>query len=74
MNRYLREMIYSNKEITELFDEETIHVIDYDLEYDKGYPDAEEFPEFNNKLWSELSTSSSPLLCCALLYCLKTTV
>ena len=46
-------MIYSNKEISELFKEETIHVIDYDLEYDKGFPDAEKFPEYNNKLFSK---------------------
>ena len=47
-------MLYNNKEIAELFNEETIHVIDYDLEYDKGFPDAEKFPEYNNKLFSKI--------------------
>lgn len=46
-------MLYNNKEIAELFNEETIHVIDYDLEYDKGFPDPEKFPEYNNKLFSK---------------------
>lgn len=50
---YLRDMLYNNKEIAELFNEETIHVIDYDLEYDKGFPDPEKFPEYNNKLFSK---------------------
>lgn len=27
---YLREMIYNNPEISKLFKEETIHVLDYD--------------------------------------------
>lgn len=48
---YLRDMIYKNPEITALFNEETIHVLDYDFEYDKGYPDAQKFPEYNNKVW-----------------------
>ena len=33
-------MIYKNPEITKYFSEETIHVLDYDLEYDKGFPDT----------------------------------
>lgn len=48
---YLRDMIYKNSEITALFNEETIHVLDYDCEYDRGYPDLEKFPEFKNKVW-----------------------
>lgn len=48
---YLREMMYNNAEIAKLFNEETIHVLDYDCEYDKGYPDQAKFPEFKNKLW-----------------------
>jgi hypothetical protein len=48
---YLREMMYNNPEIAKLFNEETIHVLDYDCEYDKGYPDEKKFPEFKNKLW-----------------------
>mmetsp|Transcript_59087 Transcript_59087/g.68367 ORF Transcript_59087/g.68367 Transcript_59087/m.68367 type:complete len:300 (-) Transcript_59087:216-1115(-) len=56
---YLRDMLYSNKEISELFKEETIHVIDYDLEYDKGFPDAEKFPEYKNKLYRFFNTDTS---------------
>ena len=52
MIRYLREMIYRNEEIAKLFNEETIHVLDYDCEYDSGVPDLEKFPEYKNKYWS----------------------
>jgi hypothetical protein len=31
---YLRDMLYQNEEITKYFNEETIHVMDYDFEYD----------------------------------------
>mmetsp|Transcript_24313 Transcript_24313/g.21497 ORF Transcript_24313/g.21497 Transcript_24313/m.21497 type:complete len:135 (+) Transcript_24313:548-952(+) len=48
---YLRDMMYNNPEIAELFDEETIHVLDYDLEYDK-HIDTEKFPEYNNRVWN----------------------
>jgi hypothetical protein len=30
-------MIYNVPEITQYFKEETIHVLDYDCEFDKGY-------------------------------------
>lgn len=48
---YLRDMMWSNKELTKYFSEETMHVLDYDCEYDKGYPCPEKFPEFSNKVW-----------------------
>lgn len=38
---YLRDMIYQNPEITKLFNEDTIHVLDYDCEYDAGFKDPE---------------------------------
>ena len=44
-------MMYSNSEITKYINEETIHVLDYEFEYDKGFPDPEKFPEFNNKVF-----------------------
>jgi hypothetical protein len=56
---YLRDMIYKNPEIAALFNEETIHVLDYDLEYDKGLPDAQKFPEYNNKTWRFFNTDTS---------------
>ena len=43
-------MLYSNPEITKYFNEETIHVLDYQLEYDRGLPDAHKFPEYQNKV------------------------
>jgi hypothetical protein len=50
--------MYNNEEIAELFQEETIHVLDYDMEYDAGIPDTEEFPEYNNKIWRLFNTDS----------------
>ena len=48
---FLRDMIHQNEEISQLFSVETIHALDYDLEYDAGYPDEAKFPEFKNKLF-----------------------
>lgn len=48
---YLRDMIYSNPEISELFNDETIHVLDYDCEYDVEV-DREKFPEYKNAMWN----------------------
>ena len=45
-------MLYSNEEVSKLFNEESIHVMDYDFEYEKGYLDKEKFPEYENKFWS----------------------
>lgn len=44
-------MIHKNPEISELFKAETIHILDYDFEYEEGYPDEAKFPEYQNKLW-----------------------
>lgn len=43
-------MIYKVPEINELFKEETIHVMDYDCEYDTEI-DVVKFPEYRNKVW-----------------------
>lgn len=48
-------MLYKNPEITKYFNEETIHVIDYDCEFDKTI-DYDKFPEFTNRAWSMLLT------------------
>lgn len=56
---YLRDMIYKNPEISALFSEETIHVLDYDCEYDKGYPNPEKFPEYENTVWRFFNTDTS---------------
>merc|ERR1712048_1000759 len=56
---YLREMIHTNEEISQHFSEDTIHVLDYDLEWEKGFPCAEKFPEFNNKMFRFFNTDTS---------------
>jgi hypothetical protein len=42
-------MIYKVPEITQYFNEETIHVLDYDCEFDAGL-DTVKFPEYKNKV------------------------
>jgi len=54
---YLRDMLYKNQEITQLFNEETIHVIDYECEFDKEI-DYEKFPEYNTRAWKFFNTDS----------------
>lgn len=56
---YLRDILYKNAEISKFFKDETLHVLDYDCEYDKGYPDADKFPEFNNKVFLLILNISS---------------
>jgi len=56
---YLRDMLYQNPEITKYFNEETIHVLDYDCEYDKGIPDPTKFPEYQNNVWKFFNTDTS---------------
>lgn len=55
---FLRDMIYKNPEISKLFQEETIHVIDYDCEYDREI-DYVKFPEFNNSAWKFFNSDTS---------------
>ena len=43
-------MIYKVPQITEFFNEETIHVLDYECEYDTEI-DTQKFPEYHNKVW-----------------------
>lgn len=52
-------MIYNHPEIKKYFKDSTIHVMDYDLEWDKGFPCEKEFPEFNNKLFRFFNTDTS---------------
>lgn len=44
-------MIYNHPEIAKLFTVETMHVLDYNFEYDSGFPCEKQFPEFTNKLF-----------------------
>ena len=56
---YLREMIYTHPEIAPLFKDASIHVLDYDFEYDRGFPCEKEFPEFTNKMFRFFNTDTS---------------
>lgn len=49
---HLREMMHTHERLGKLFNVDTTQVLDYDAEYDRGFPDAQEFPEFNNWLFS----------------------
>lgn len=57
--RFLRDMIHEHPELGQLFKPETIHVLDYDFEYDEGFPDEEKFPEFNNKVFRFFNSDTS---------------
>lgn len=54
----LRGIIHDNARIQELFAIETMHVLDYDCEY-QPFPDAVEFPEFNNKFFRFFNSDSN---------------
>ena len=41
---HLRDIIHQNAELGALFKPETIHLLDYDLEYDTGMPCEKKFP------------------------------
>ena len=51
---YLREMIHKNEALKKYFAVETMQTMDFDFQYIPGYPNMEEFPEFDNKLFSSL--------------------
>lgn len=52
---YLRDMIHNNPQLKQLFKVESMTTLDFEFEYIKGFPSAEEFPEFENKLFSRLT-------------------
>jgi len=56
---YLRDMMWSHKDFSQYFSEETMHILDYDCEYDKGFPDPAKFPEYGNKVWRFFNTDTS---------------
>lgn len=56
---YLRDLIYNHPEISKLFKDSSIHVLDYDFDYDKGFPCEKEFPEFSNKLFRFFNSDTS---------------
>jgi len=55
---YLREMIHTNPVIQKYFQIETMQILDHEIEYTRGFPDATEFPEFENKLYRFFNTDS----------------
>ncbi len=48
---HLRDIIHQTPELGELFKPESIHLMDYDMEYDAGFPCEKKFPEFKNKFF-----------------------
>jgi len=56
---YLRDMMYRNPVVAKYFKEDTIHVIDYDMEYVNGFLCPEKFPEYNNKIFRFFNTDTS---------------
>jgi len=56
---HLREMMYNNETVAKYFNEDTIHVMDYDMEWEKGFPDVEKFPEFENKVFRFFNNDTS---------------
>ena len=55
---YLLDMLHSNPEIQKHFAVETTQIMDHQVEYTKGFPDENEFPEFKNKLFQFFNTDS----------------
>lgn len=54
---YLRDMLYKNAEFSKFFTEETMHIIDYDCEFDREI-DYVKFPEYNNSSWKFFNTDT----------------
>ena len=52
-------MIYTHPEVAKYFKDSSIHVLDYDCEWDKGFPCEKEFPEFQNKLFRMFNTDTN---------------
>lgn len=48
---YLRDMIHNNPQLKKVFNVDTMTTLDYDFDWIKGFPSAEEFPEFQNRLF-----------------------
>lgn len=55
---HLRDIIHDHPEIGQLFKTDSIHILDYDLEYDSGFPCEKKFPEFKNKLFRFFNTDT----------------
>lgn len=55
---YLRAILEENSQISKYFNVLTMHVLDYDCEY-QPMPDPEEFPEFNNKMFRFFNTDGN---------------
>ena len=55
---HLRDIVHQNAEIGELFKPESIHLMDYDMQYDEGFPCEKKFPEFKNKFFRFFNNDS----------------
>lgn len=49
---YLRDMIEKNTELKRHFAVETMQTMDFGFEFLPGFLDPEEFPEYNNRMFS----------------------
>ena len=47
---HLRDIIHENPEVGALFKPESVHLLDYEVEWDEGI-DEVKFPEFKNKFY-----------------------
>lgn len=56
---FLRSMLEENETVSKYFKVETTQVLDYQVEYTRGFPDAAEFPEFENKLFRFFNADAS---------------
>lgn len=52
-------MIFNNAELSELFSVETMHVLDHYAEFDAGFPDVEELPEFQNSMFQFFNSDAN---------------
>ena len=52
---YLRDMIQNNPELKKYFTVDTMQTMDFEFDFIPGFPDAVEFPEYSNKLFSLLN-------------------
>lgn len=55
---YLRAMLEANPRISQLFNVNTMHVLDFDCEF-QPFPETDEFPEFENKYFRFFNTDGN---------------
>lgn len=56
---FVREMLHSNEKLGKLFKVESTQILDYECDYDQGFLDFKEFPEFDNSLFKFFACDGS---------------